>query len=91
MQSFCDRNKVPYNLFIKWYKDTRHRIVPVNVEGKPSENGDDEAVNPSSESSSRHTVRLLVDIRMSNGLQIRQCNLSYEALRKLVENLEVLC
>ena len=25
IQTFCHRNNVPYNLFEKWYKDTRHR------------------------------------------------------------------
>ena len=35
IQDFCLRNKVPYNLFHKWYKDTRHQIVPVQVEGQP--------------------------------------------------------
>lgn len=28
------RNKVPYNLFDKWYKDTRHQIVSVQVESQ---------------------------------------------------------
>lgn len=37
IQDFCLRNKVPYNLFHKWYKDTRHRIVPVQVEGQQVE------------------------------------------------------
>ena len=27
IQRFCHRNNVPYNLFEKWYKDTRHRVV----------------------------------------------------------------
>lgn len=30
IESFCHSNKVPYNLFSKWYKDTRHKIVPVS-------------------------------------------------------------
>ena len=34
---FCLKNKVPYNLFHKWYKDTRHHIVPVQVEGQQVE------------------------------------------------------
>ena len=34
--SFCTKNKVPYNLFEKWYKDTRHKLVPVQVDGLPS-------------------------------------------------------
>lgn len=37
IQDFCLKNKVPYNLFHKWYKDTRHRIVPVQVEGQQVE------------------------------------------------------
>ena len=28
-------NKVPYNLFNKWYTDTRHRVVPVSGTGGP--------------------------------------------------------
>ena len=35
IQDFCLKNKVPYNLFHKWYKDTRHQIVLVQVEGQP--------------------------------------------------------
>lgn len=27
LQNFCDRNKVPFNLFDKWYRDTRHKVV----------------------------------------------------------------
>ena len=26
IQTFCHRNNVPYNLFEKWYKDTRHCV-----------------------------------------------------------------
>ena len=35
IQTFCLRNKVPYNLFSKWYKDTRKKIVEVGVDGAP--------------------------------------------------------
>lgn len=28
--------KVPYNLFDKWYRDTRHRIVKVRFDGVPT-------------------------------------------------------
>ena len=37
IQHFCDRNKVPYNLFDKWYRDTRHKVVKVEVDGLPDE------------------------------------------------------
>ena len=33
LQSFCVKNKVPYNLFEKWYKDTRKKVVEVKVSG----------------------------------------------------------
>ena len=36
IEKFCMSNKVPYNLFFKWYKDTRKKIVPVQVLGAPS-------------------------------------------------------
>ena len=36
MQSYCSQNKVPFNLFLKWYKDTRHRMVKVKVDGMPT-------------------------------------------------------
>ncbi|RHK69026.1 hypothetical protein DW047_25055, partial [Phocaeicola vulgatus] len=29
-------NNVPYNIFHKWYKDTRKKIVEVQVDGVPS-------------------------------------------------------
>ena len=41
--------------------------------------------------SSPTELRILVDIRMSNGVHISQKNLSYEGLKSLVEKLEVLC
>ena len=36
IEKFCMSNKVPNNLFFKWYKDTRKKIVPVQVLGAPS-------------------------------------------------------
>ena len=35
LQSFCVKNKVPYNIFYKWYKDTRKRVVEVQIDGAP--------------------------------------------------------
>lgn len=94
IQSFCLRNKVPYNLFEKWYKDTRHRLVPVKVEGQPDSGQREhpEATPENSQpASNQETVRILVDIRMSNGVHIQQRNLSHAGLTQLVEKLEVLC
>ncbi|WP_346709399.1 hypothetical protein [Phocaeicola salanitronis] len=36
IQSFCHRSNIPYNLFEKWYKDTRHKMVEMDVSGHSS-------------------------------------------------------
>lgn len=50
---------------------------------------------PSQEPSSTVTkpsgVRILVELRMTNGLHISQKNLSYQELKRLIEKLEGLC
>lgn len=94
IESFCLRNKVPYNLFEKWYRDTRHRLVPVKVEGHPDSLPPEQPESNLQESqpaSNPETVRIMVDIRMSNGVHIQQRNLSHAGLIQLVEKLEALC
>ena len=95
IQAFCIKNKVPYNLFEKWYKDTRHQIVPVQVDGHP-ETSSRQEVPPSSVPETNPDVscrplRIMIDIRMTNGMHIQQRNLTYQGLRVQVEKLEGLC
>ena len=95
IQQFCMSNKVPYNLFEKWYKDTRNKIVPVQVLDKDSKASQLEDLNSESHiiasSTPQTPIRILVDIRMSTGIHISQKNLSYQSLKSLVEKLEGLC
>ena len=96
IEQFCSRNKVPYNIFYKWYKDTRNKIVEVKVDGlPPSSQEEPKQESPSQEPSSTVTkpssVRILVELRMTNGLHISQKNLSYQELKRLIEKLEGLC
>lgn len=96
IEQFCSRNKVPYNIFYKWYKDTRNKIVEVEVDGLPTSSQEEpKQENPSQEPSSTVTkpsgVRILVELRMTNGLHISQKNLSYQELKRLIEKLEGLC
>lgn len=100
IEQFCLARKVPYNLFQKWYKDTRKKIIPVQVLGAPSIGEDsveapvpvqDPNLSIGSPVLPNAELRILVDIRMSNGVHISQKNLSYEGLKKLVEKLEGLC
>lgn len=105
VKAFCLKNKVPWNLFDKWYRDTRHRIEPVKVEGLPGNEPEatseqewtdnHSGIAPASftggdpeEKSGNESVRIKVDIRISNGMQVRQNNLNYRGLMALVEKLE---
>ena len=95
IQDFCLKNKIPYNLFHKWYKDTRHHIVPVQVEGQQVEQEPEKALSASTPSMggvlSSPPVRFMIDIRITGGTRIQLRNLSYESLKDLVEKLEGLC
>lgn len=95
IQAYCTRNKVPYNLFEKWYTDTRHRLVSVQVDGRPQqEEGEEETEDKEIKTVSgvdRGELRIMIDLKMTNGMHIQQRNLSYDALKRLVLNLEVLC
>ena len=100
IEKFCMSNQVSYNLFPKWYKDTRKKVILVQALGAPLPEAEmPESPSPISEQkpesaprlSSPAELRILVDIRMSNGVHISQKNLSYEGLKSLVEKLEVLC
>ncbi|RGS34904.1 hypothetical protein [Bacteroides cellulosilyticus] len=96
IEQFCLSNKVPYNLFAKWYKDSRKPIIPVHFLGSPSPEAEiQETPSPLPEQdpevdirfSSLAELRILVDIRMSNGVHLCQKNLSYAGLKILVEKL----
>lgn len=95
VEQFCSRNKVPYNIFYKWYKDTRKKIVEVKVDGlpcsapeNPKEERDSQEASTQAKTSS---VRILVELRISNGLHLTQKNLSYPELKALIGKLEGLC
>lgn len=56
------------------------------VKGAPSVRGVETPL-----ASQKESVRILVDLRISNGLHIHQKNLSYQSLRSLIEKLEAQC
>lgn len=96
LQSFCLKNKVPYNIFQKWFKDTRKKVVEVQVDGAPEITHEEKAKTdgqpkPVSRSSNDNPVRIWIDIRISNGLHLSQKNLSYQDLVRMIEKLEGLC
>ena len=72
LQSFCIKNKVPYNLFPKRFKDTRKKVVEVHVDGAPEisheeKDKTDDQPKPVSKSTTGNPFRIWVDIRISNG------------------------
>ena len=96
LQSFCVKNKVPYNIFQKWYRDTRKKVVEVQVDGAPVIGHEEKSSaidqpQPVSPGRTDHPVRIWVEIRISNGLHLSQKNLSYQDLVRMVEKLEGLC
>ena len=96
LQSFCVKNKVPYNILQKWYRDTRKKVVEVQVDGAPvigheEQSGAIDQPQPVSPGRTDHPVRIWVEIRISNGLHLFQKNLSYPDLVRMVEKLEGLC
>lgn len=96
LQSFCVRNKVPYNIFQKWFKDTRKKVVEVQIDGAPEIGHEEKSKTngqpqPVSQIRNENPVRIWVDVRISNGLHLSQKNLSYQDLVRMVEKLEGLC
>ena len=93
LQSFCVTNKVPYNIFQKWFKDIRKKVVEVQVNGAPETDHEEKTKtsdqsHPVLQSKNDTPVRLWVDIRISNGLHLSQKNLSYQDLVRMIEKWE---
>lgn len=93
LQSFCVKHKVPYNIFQKWFKDTRKKVVEVQIDGVTVINHEEKSKpsdqpQPVPKSDNDNPVRIWIDIRINNGLHLSQKNLSYQDLVQMVEKLE---
>ena len=79
IQMFCHRNNVPYNLFEKWYKDTRYKVVEVSVSGRPStlESDKPKVKEQPQREGPVAEVRILLDLRVSNGLHLLRGRLTW--------------
>lgn len=119
IQHFCDRMKVPYNLFDKWYRDTRHSVVPVTIDGRPDENDEKSSIMDSIIEDAIHTESLrpaqtvnqknkevtsaeeseetkagpliMIDLRTTDGFQIRRRGMTYPQFLEFAKNLKSLC
>ena len=77
LQSFCVKNKVPYNIFHKWFKDTRKKVVSVQIDGAPviiheEKNNNGDQPQPVSKNCNDNPIRIWIGIRISNGLHLSQ-------------------
>ena len=100
LQMFCSMNNVPYNSFEKYLKTRRNMsdIHPVSITDVPQDPSGT-AADPTSHDIAAEErrpgkdsqTRILVNIRMTNGIRISKANLSHRELTQLVEKLEALC
>lgn len=101
LQSFCSIHNVPYNQFEKFLTLRRNLsdIHPVTITGMPGQEASSPIAKSEVEQASEtrepaHTQgknRIMVNIRMTNGIHITKKDMDYQGLRSLVEKLEVLC
>jgi hypothetical protein len=103
INAFCMNQGIPYTQFYDWFRRTRQQVVPVQVEGMPSEGEtnvepeSNKASEPKKEKSTsakeeydaEHSIKVIIQSR--NGIQIRKSNITYLELLDLVEKLEGLC
>lgn len=92
MQAFCSMNNIPYNAFEKYLKLRRHFSTAhkINITDIPEKESGTDASEPDSTLETaptgksapkdRESLRIMVDIRMTNGINIRQRNLDYSTL-----------
>lgn len=74
-------------------EDTRHQIVPVQIEGQPNtETQSSKAISSSPIFRKKENAEfcpikmiMIIDSRMTNGMRIQQRNLTYQNLRNLID------
>ena len=89
INSFCEKNGVPYEEFDKWFRKTHQSVGRVEIENIP----DDEPTLKSSRRRGRKAepAGIQVTIQTSDGLHLRKVGLDYQELKTLVEKLVGLC
>ncbi len=75
LQSFCVKNKVPYNIFQNMVQGYPKKVVEVQVDGVPVIGHEEKSSaidqsQPVSPGRNDHPVRIWVEIRISNGLHL---------------------
>lgn len=92
IESFYHSNKVPYNLFERWYKNVD--IVPVEMIGNEVDDNEEDSrtisvLSPSSPCLDKQ--KLVLEIVFSNDLTVQHQNVDYPSLKLLIDKLEGSC
>lgn len=98
INTYCSNQGIPYTQFYDWLRRRQKSVVKVEVEGLPVDDSASSGSHPSPELSGSLSSMdpsaeggILVSIQTRSGLHVRKGNLTYHELKRLVENLEVLC
>ena len=97
INDFCIHQGVPYNEFYKWFRKTHRSVVPVQIEGLPVSEKDNEIAaihqeQPTTVTNIKSKANgILVSIQTRDDLHVRRDNLDYLGLLELVKKLEGLC
>lgn len=95
IEQFCIQQGVPYQVFNKWFRDRKKRIVPVEIVGREEEPKPDETSKVESPKASKAPEDMpcvkYVKLVFGNELKVEKKNLAYQGLKELVEKLEGLC
>ena len=95
IEQFCIQQGVPYQVFNKWFRDRKKRIVPVEIVGREEEPKPDETSKVEFPKASKTPKDVpcikYVKLVFGNELKVEKKNLAYQGLKELVEKLEGLC
>ncbi len=91
-KSFCMLQGVPYQVFNKWFRNRKKRIVTVEIVGRDEKTKPEAGVEEKKAKGPGRKVSVkYMKLVFSNELRIEKKNLSYQELKELVEKLEGLC
>ena len=94
IEQFCIKQGVPYQVFNKWFRDRKKRIVPVEIVGRDEDSKPEvEAEEKKAEGPKRASCVKYVKLVFGNELRIEKKNLSYHELKELVDvgNQQIKC
>ena len=100
INAFCVAQGVPYTQFDAWFRRSRAKICPIEVENVPEELVMQQTSSSSEKAPSKKArkeekaedsagIRVVINSR--SGLRVCKSNLTYQELKELVEKLEFLC